>query len=285
MIEDNTRPQENTTPETLGLTATAGSGIEDNTRSSQSFSGRPSATFTDRLETAFDESIDGLLARLYVAEQMSVPDIRRWIEDRLGSVVSERHLYRIMTERGVQLRGYAERKRLSWKQGKMDASMAKSRQTRKRTYLLGSKAEKTIRYLLREALLVLEVKWDVVIGDNLQHILGRYEVDIPVVVVDRSTGAACRFAVEVDNSFTHSSPKRKNRDAAKDRALEQAGWRVFRLDGGAKDQDAMAEQVADLALAIEAHAGEIFVKDSFPASPLPGRRATHHQECVHAGGL
>lgn len=285
MIADNTRPQENTTPETLGLTATAGSGIEDNSRSSQFFSGRRSASFADRLETAFDESIEGLLTRLYVVEQMSVPDIRQWLEERLGSVVSERHLYRIMTEHGVQLRGHAERKRLSWKQGKMDASMAKSRQTRKRTYLLGSKAEKTIRYLLREALLVLEVKWDVVIGDNLQHILGRYEVDIPVVVVDRSTGAACRFAVEVDNSFTHSSPKRKNRDAAKDRALEQAGWRVFRLDGGAKDQNDMAEQVADLVLAIEAHAGEIFVKGSFPASPLQARRAIHHLECVQVEGL
>lgn len=285
MIEDNTRPQENTTPETLGLTATAGSGIEDNSRSFQSFSGRRSAPFTDRLETAFDESIEGLLTRLYVVEQMSVPDIRQWLEERLGSVVSERHLYRIMTERGVQLRGHAEHKRLSWKQGKMDTSMARSRQTRKRTYLLGSKAEKNVRYLLREALLILEVKWDVVIGDNLQHILGRYEVDIPVVVVDRSTGMACRFAVEVDNSFTHSSPKRKKRDAAKDSALEKAGWRVFRLDGGAKDQDAMAEQVADLALAIEARAGEIFVKDSSPASLLQGRRAPHHLECVQVKGL
>jgi len=285
MIADNTRLQGNAAPEIPGLTATAGSEMEDNSRSSQSFSGRRSATFTDRLETAFDEPIKGLLTRLYVVERMSVPDIRQWLEERLGSVASERHLYRIMTEHGVQLRGYAERKRLSWKQGKMDASMSKSWQTRKRTYLLGSKAEKTIRYLLREALLILEVKWDVVIGDNLQHILGRYEVDIPVVVVDRSTGTSCRCAVEVDNSFTHSSPKRKKRDAAKDRALEQAGWRVFRLDGGTKDQDAMAEQVADLALAIEALAGEIFVKDSFPASPLQARRATHHQRCVHAGGL
>lgn len=285
MIEDNTMPQKNTTPETRGLTVPAGCGIEDNSRSSQLFSDPTPATFTDQLEAAFDEPIESLLTRLYVVEQMSVPDIRRWIEDRLGSVVSERHLYRIMTEHGVQLRGHAEHKRLSWKQGKMDASMTKSRQTRKRTYLLGSKVEKTIRYLLREALLVLEIKWDVVIGDNLQHILGRYEVDIPVVVVDRSTGAACRFAVEVDNSFTHSSPKRKKRDAAKDLALEQAGWRVFRLDGGVKDQDALAEKVADLILAIEAHAEEIFVNHFFSTGPSPGRRATHHQECVHAGGL
>lgn len=285
MIEDNTRTQENTTPETRGLTATAGCGIEDNSRSSQSFNGRTSATFTDRLEAAFDESIESLLTRLYVVEQMSVPDIRQWLKDRLGAVVSERHLYRIMIDHGVQLRGHAERKRLSWKQGKMDASMAKSRQTRKRTYLLGSKAEKIIRYLLREALLVLEIKWDVVIGDNLQHILGRYEVDIPVVVVDRSTGAACRFAVEVDNSFTHSSPKRKKRDAAKDRALEKAGWRVFRLDGGVKEQDVLAEQVADLVLAMEAYAEEIFVNHSFSTGPLQGRRANHHNECVQAGGL
>lgn len=285
MIEDNTRTQKNTTPETRGLRATADCGIEDNSRFSQLFSGQTSATFTDRLETAFDESIESLFTRLYVAEEMSVPDIRRWIEDRLGSVVSERHLYRIMTEHGVQLRGHDERKRLSWKQGKMDASMAKSRQTRKRTYLLGSKAEKTIRYLLREALLVLGVKWDVVIGDNLQHILGRYEVDIPVVVVDRSSGAACRFAVEVDNSFTHATPKRKKRDAAKDRALEKTGWRVFRLDGGVKEQDVLAEQVADLVLAIEAHAEEIFINHSFSTSPLHGRRATHHLKCVQVEGL
>lgn len=285
MIEDNTSHQNNTIPEKPGLTAPADCGIEDNSRSSQLFSGQTPATFMDRLEAAFDEPIEDLFTRLYVVKQMSVPDIRQWFEERLGTVVSERHLYRIMTEHGVQLRGYAERKRLSWKQGKMDTSMAKSRQTRKQTFLFGSKVEKTIRYLLREALLVLEIKWDVVIGDNLQHILGRYEVDIPVVVVDPSTDAACRFAVEVDNSFTHSSPRRKKRDAAKDRVLEQAGWRVIRLDGGVKDQDVLAEQVADLVLTIEAHAEEIFVNHSFSTGPSQGRRATHHQGCVHAGGL
>ncbi|SPD74348.1 hypothetical protein PITCH_A230034 [uncultured Desulfobacterium sp.] len=285
MIADNTRLQGNAAPETPGLTATADCGMEDNSRSFQLFSDQTPTTFTDRLEAAFDEPIEDLFTRLYVVKQMSVPDIRRWFEERFGSVVSERHFYRIMAERGVQLRGHAERKRLSWKQGKMDASMAKSRQTRKRTYLLGSKAEKAIRYLLREALLVLGVKWDVIIGDNLQHILGRYEVDIPVVVVDRSTGAACRFAVEVDNSFTHASPKLKKRDAAKDRALEQSGWRVFRLDGGVKEQDVFAEQVADLVLAIEAHAAEIFINHSFPTNPSQARRATHHLKCVQVEGL
>ena len=98
------------------------------------------------------------------------------------------------------------------------------------------------------------------------HRLGRYEVDIPVVVVDCATGVACRFAVEVDNRFTHSTPKRRKRDAAKDRALGEAGWKVCRVDGGANNH-VLAEQVADLALAMESHAAETFVNQSFRSSP------------------
>jgi len=116
MIGDNTSHQKDTIPEKPGLTAPAGCGIEDNSRSSQSFNSRTSATFTDLLEAAFDESAEDLFTRLYVVDQMSVPDIRQWLKDRLGAVVSERHLYRIMIDHGVQLRGHAERKRLSRKQ-------------------------------------------------------------------------------------------------------------------------------------------------------------------------
>ena len=240
-------------------------------------------TFAQRLESACGEPVGRLLRRLYVVEQKSVPDIHQWIRGRLGLVITDGTIYKIMTEHGIPRRGYAERKRISWKQGKMDASMAKSRQTRKRTYLLGSKAEQTIRYLLREALLVLEFKWDVVIGDHLQHILGRYEVDIPVVVVDRATGVACRFAVEVDNRFTHSTPKRRKRDAAKDRALGEAGWKVCRVDGGANNH-VLAEQVADLALAMESHAAETFVNQSFRSSPEgSGAVQLTFGDCVQGG--
>ncbi len=77
MIGDNTGTQENTPPETRGITETAGCGFEDNSRSSQSFNGRRSATFTDLLEAAFDESAEDLFTRLYVVDQMSVPDIRQ----------------------------------------------------------------------------------------------------------------------------------------------------------------------------------------------------------------
>jgi len=44
-------------------------------------------------------------------------------------------------------------------------------------------------------------------------------------------------------------------------------------------------EVADLVLAMEVHAEEIFVNHSFSTGPLQGRRANHHQECVQAGGL
>ncbi|WP_155306477.1 hypothetical protein [Desulfosarcina widdelii] len=76
-----------------------------------------------------------------------------------------------------------------------------------------------------------------------------------------------------------------NYSAAKHPPLSRIDWRVFRLDGGVKDQDVLAEQVADLVLSIKAHSEEIFVNHSFSTDPSQGRQAIHHQECVHAGGL
>jgi hypothetical protein len=55
---------------------------------------------------------------------------------------------------------------------------------------------------------------------------------------------------------------------------EKAGWRVFRLDGGVKEQDVLAEQVADLILAMEAHAEEIFVNHSFSTPEMCSGRRT-----------
>jgi very-short-patch-repair endonuclease len=143
--------------------------------------------------------------------------------------------------------------------------MARSRQSRKQAYLLGSRAEQKIRYLLREALIALDIKWDVAIGANLQHIHERFEIDIPVVLIERGTGRACRIAIEVDSAYTHSSVVVRDRDARKDCSLEKAGWQVVRVDGDClRKKSALAEAVADLALSIERIAEEIFADRFFP---------------------
>ena len=147
----------------------------------------------------------------------------------------------------------------------MIGSMARSRQSRKQAYFPGARVEQKIRYLLREALMTPDVKWDVVIGDNLQRIHERFEIDIPAVLIDRETGRARRVAIEADSARTHSSIEVRDWDARKDSALKKAGRQVVRVNGDCvRKKSALAEAVADLALFIEGIAGKKIRLRDFP---------------------
>ena len=82
-----------------------------------------------------------------------------------------------------------------------------------------------------------DVKWDVVIGDNLQRIHERFEIDIPAVLIDRETGRARRVAIEVDSARTHSSIEVRDRDARKDSSLKRAGRQVVRVNGTVSERN------------------------------------------------
>jgi len=204
------------------------------------------------LIAVFKKLLNAIMQDLYVDAQMSVHDLCGAFRNQLGLCPSDRTVYNLVKNSGIPMRTRAECKSLSWQQGKMAGSMAKSRQSRKKTYLL------------REALLVLDVKWDVIIGDNLQHILDRFEVDIPLVIVDRQTSKACRIAVEIDNTFTHSGQIRQKLDARKDAALKKAGWHVIRINGEQfRKNSVLAEAVSDLSLQVEQLAEETFINQNF----------------------
>lgn len=113
-----------------------------------------------------------------------------------------------------------------------------------------------------------DVKWDVVIGDNLQRIHERFEIDIPAVLIDRETGRARRVAIEVDSARTHSSMEVRDQDARKDSSLKRAGRQVVRVNGDCvRKKSALAEAVADLALFIEGIAGKKFACGISPGGP------------------
>ncbi|WP_353612815.1 hypothetical protein [Mangrovibacter phragmitis] len=217
------------------------------------------------LESVFNKPLAEIIHALYIENQMSSLDIHKEFSVAFGFEVSQRTISTVIKNSGVKIRDRTETKALAWKQGKMAGSMARSRQSRKQAYLFGSRAEQKIRYLLREALMALDVKWDVVIGDNLQHIHERFEIDIPVVLIDRETGRASRIAIEVDSAYTHSSTEVRDRDRRKDNALREAGWQVVRVDGDClRKKSVIIEAVADLALTVERIANEKLV-DVFSA--------------------
>jgi hypothetical protein len=106
-----------------------------------------------------------------------------------------------------------------------------------------------------------------VIGNGHQHILNRYEVDIPLVLVSRQSGQALRYAIEVGNPHTHGDERRQRTDAEKSTALQEAGWKVILLDidihrsGGLKR---LPELVTGLALEIESDATRTLGEGAWP---------------------
>lgn len=150
---------------------------------------KPKGRYEDFLGSVFGHPAAEVLERMYFQEQMSTSDIHAWLVDNIGWSVCERQISKIMSDAGVQLRGYVDRKRLSWAQGKMDEALAKSQEGCRQAYFIGCSAEKMVKYLLLVSLTALKLPWHVVIGDQLQIILSRYEVDIPVVGSRSSDGA------------------------------------------------------------------------------------------------
>lgn len=236
---------------------------------------KPKGDYAEFLSSVFGCSAPGVLARMYVHEQMSVADIRTWLVENIGWCVSERQVNVILRRSGIALRGYGERKRLSWKQGKMDGAIAKLRQRGSQIFFISSTVENMVRYLLQVSLSALDLPWHVVVGDHLQLILPRYEVDIPIVAVNPSTGFSCRFAVEVDSTFAHGSVEVQMRDRVKDEALQKSGWIVYRINGDNTMPLHIVPQVVDVAVDIKRVCQEVLSIDgrtdchtSEPAPPL-----------------
>ena len=213
------------------------------------------SSFGEFLAGVFGKPLNEILQILYVDRQMSSQDIREKFLALFGFSSSVRMVHLLLVEAGVPLRGRAECKALSWKQGKMDASVAKTRQGLKRAYVMGSSAEKKVRYLLREAVIALNPPWEIIIGDHFQHIDRRFEIDIPIVIIDPETLSCFRVAVEIDSVFTHTAEG----DLVKTASLEQKGWSVLRCCGDRfSNKSVLAETVTDLAMEIYRQATRYF---------------------------
>jgi len=193
-----------------------------------------------------------MIEELYIDCELSSKDIQELLVIKLGVQISQRHVNHLLVEGGIPIRNSAERKALSWKQGKMNASVAKTRQGLLKAYALGSKLEHKVRFLIREAMIALDPPWEIIVGDHFQYTGLRYEIDIPLVAIDKVTGKCVKFAIEIDSNYTHGTLKKQDRDSKKDLLLSQQGWRVLRIS---TDKTATKEWLANTVgnLACEIH--------------------------------
>lgn len=94
----------------------------------------------------------------------------------------------------------------------------------------GSHAENAVRsYLAIELENVLENKYEIIVGLNTRTIISPNEIDIPIIFINKKTGAIIKIAVEVDGEKFHSSPERVEIDKKKDSIISEHGWKIVRM--------------------------------------------------------
>ena len=132
-----------------------------------------------------------------------------------------------------------------------------------------SQAGPPIRDLLREVFPTLAGQWAVGAGDPPQHTIGRFgreAVDLPVAVVNRSPGGRLSLRRGGGGLVSPLGAQWQEKRATRGQLGAKTGPKVCQTDPRA-DRNGLAEQVAYRGLAMESHAAETFVNQSFRSSP------------------
>ncbi len=185
------------------------------------------------LEAFYCEPMKEMLERLYCRQQFSMDEIARKFVSDTGLPVSGKLIYKFLVSLGVPVRNKSEACIMKWKLGKVDTSLPKIRRKSVERLTFGSDTEKDIRYRLLCVLNEQSLNADIIIGDQTHSVLPRYEIDIPIVLIDKVTQRICKIAVDVDSEFFHGHHEDMDTDSQKTYLLENSGWRVIRiyLDG------------------------------------------------------
>lgn len=196
------------------------------------------------LEAFYHEPMKEIMERLYCRQQFSMDEIARKFESETGVPVSGKLIYNFLVALNIPVRNKSEAGIMKWKLGKVDASLPKIRRKSIERLTFGSDSEKDIRHRLLNALSELNLDADIIIGDHAHSILPRYEVDIPIVLIDKSTQRICKIAVDVDSEFFHSQHEKMETDSEKTYLLENSGWRVIRIFMDGQYEEIVGEKVS-----------------------------------------
>jgi hypothetical protein len=201
----------------------------------------------ERLEAHFGVPCREVLERLYVDLGLSAREIATRLADALGKGPGDRHVYRLLRECGIPIRGRETAAKLRWARGKGDGVPGRAARRAFLNNRLGLGPEATFRRALRIAIEDLGLGAEVVVGDATWSVLPRGEVDVPVVLIDPVTQRFCRVAVEVDG-WRHGAVERAARDDRKDWLLRNRGWGVLRIpEAGVADAAVVAGAAREIA--------------------------------------
>lgn len=96
--------------------------------------------------------------------------------------------------------------------------------------LTGSNQENVCRIMIADELIALvgPDQYEIVVGVSNRNIIAPKEIDIPIMVLNKFSGAIKKFAIEYNGDVWHES--RREADKEKEIKLRKLGWEYFALE-------------------------------------------------------
>lgn len=95
--------------------------------------------------------------------------------------------------------------------------------------MFGSRIENTIRTKISSELEAgLDENFAIIVGLNTLSIIPPYEVDIPVLILNKKSGRVYQIAIEIDGESYHGNENDSN-DKKKNSLLIDSGWNILRI--------------------------------------------------------
>lgn len=96
--------------------------------------------------------------------------------------------------------------------------------------LTGSNEENICRLMINDQLIKLidSKDYEIVVGVSNRTIIAPYEIDIPLVIINKKTNKIIKYAVEYNGDVWHKD--RKEMDKYKELKLNELGWKYFALE-------------------------------------------------------
>lgn len=219
------------------------------------------------------KSVDELIKRLYYYhhnQELSTFELSILFD------ASQRSIEKLLAKTGLNITKSESQKRAASKRdyGRVFTTQRHTRASSLvRNGFFGSKAENTVRTILATKLENrLADKYEIIVGLNTTTIIPPLEIDIPVILIEKSTEKIIKIAIEVDGEKYHQSSRMQSRDANKDYVVKEHGWHMVRvfiplgMDMNSEDGEEINMSLEETAKSIQEYLDSIKETDSIEDS-------------------
>lgn len=173
-----------------------------------------------RFEELYNLKLKEFLVKKYIDEKHSMSVIARFLD------CSEKTVKNTLQYYGIDIKSHSRARFDAVDTGNINVEniLGKVRKTKRKTFISGSFSEQRVRILIQSYLFELfDRNYEIIVGFNEYSVLRKYEVDIPIIIVDIRNNSFFKFAIEI-NGIHHTKDQQSKRDKLKAELLNKRNW-------------------------------------------------------------